>query len=203
MDPVTLIGTVASLLTAARSLPQVAKLARSRSADGVSVAALAITVVAQTGWAAYGVAFQVWPMVAACVVNAAGHVVATVQTARRQRSARSALRVAGPFALACAAAGLAGGWTGLSLALMAVPVMTGVALLRGVTSSRRARDLSSGMLTLMVVEAVLWLTYLAALREFVLVANSALFLALTVATGLAARAARRRPQIEIEAAATV
>ena len=75
MDKVTLIGIVASFLTATASIPQLLKIIRSRKANDISRVMVAALVVGLGLWVCYGLLKSDWIIVVAnsipCAVNTA------------------------------------------------------------------------------------------------------------------------------------
>lgn len=163
MSPVVevLIVVAANVLGAAMSLPQAARLIRTRAVAGVSLTWAAMSVVINLWWLAYGVGAGNLAIVPVAVVSAGGYLVIIVAllafggAAARHSSVAPVLGVA-----ALPAAGLVlGGWavTGIVLG-----VGYGVQLAPAVAAALRTRDphgISAGTWALALIEALLWGIY--------------------------------------------
>lgn len=64
MNIVTIVGSIAAVLSTISFLPQALKIIRSRDTRGISTGMYLVTVAGFTLWTAYGVLQPAWPIIA-------------------------------------------------------------------------------------------------------------------------------------------
>ena len=163
LSPVVLIIllAIANVLGAGMILPQVLRIRRRRSADGLSATWVGIGVGLNIWWVLYGVAEQLWGLLPVSTVAGGLYLVLVGQLARLDgtqaiwAAARgTAIALTVPFV-----ALLAGGWTataltiGLAYAVQFAPAT--IAALRSTTID----GIAPLTWTMALVEALIWLTY--------------------------------------------
>ena len=157
----TILLVIANVLGAVMILPQVLRIRRRRSADGLSATWVGIGVGLNTWWVLYGVAEQLWGLLPVSTIAGGFYLVLVGQLAglegRRAiwAAARgTAIALTVPFV-----ALLAGGWTatgltiGIAYAVQFAPAT--IAALRSTTID----GVAPLTWTMALVEALIWLTY--------------------------------------------
>ena len=74
LDAVTIVGSLAAVLSTISFLPQAIKIIRSRDTSGISTGMYLVTVAGFMLWTAYGVMRTAWPLIASnsiCLVLSA------------------------------------------------------------------------------------------------------------------------------------
>jgi uncharacterized protein with PQ loop repeat len=152
---------VASVLGSGMALPQARRLARTRSADGVSPVWVGVSMAINGWWVAYGIASPVWALVPVSLISFALYAAMAVLFVRS--IGRSSLRglMLGALGLGMIPLPflLTGGW---ATAGVVVGLCYGLQLLPAVITVCRTRDLlgvSAATWLIAWIEAVLWLIY--------------------------------------------
>lgn len=176
----TFVGAVAALLTSSRAVPQLVRLWRSVTAEGVPVTATGISAGSTAGWAVYGYAHQLWPLVVSSAFCSMLLAVIAVVLVVRGRVRTSHVVVWAGWGLLLGSAGVVGGAAALASALLVAPVSYAVMLVRDMVRASEFPDLAPGTYLIDAGEGVLWISYAALALQPLMVVNSAIYVAADV-----------------------
>ena len=86
MDTISIIGTIAAVLTTAASLPQAIKIIRTRSVKDISALTYGLLFAGLVLWTIYGFTKRDWPIIACNGISAiiAGTILALKLTLKKQ-----------------------------------------------------------------------------------------------------------------------
>jgi uncharacterized protein with PQ loop repeat len=167
----------ANVLGAAMSFPQVARLWRTRSVDGVSAGWAVMSIVNNAWWTAYSIASKNWALLPVSSLSFVGYSAVLVALVRFHPDRRALMSVAsGSLAVGVAAIPAAALVTRDWLAVgVVLGVLYGAQLMPAVVTVYRSDDVtgvSAPTWVMAMVEAALWLAYGLATSERAIVVFS-------------------------------
>jgi uncharacterized protein with PQ loop repeat len=158
-------AVTATLLAFVTLIPQVAKLARTKNAEGVSTTWAVLGAVSNAAWAAYLVSQRLWLAVPSTAVMAVFYVVTVGLIGWTGRPVLRPLSVGALWASVLTVVGVVGGWAGLGILL---GVSFGVQATPSLWTAFRTwapSGISPGTWQLTLIEGLLWLVYGAAYTD--------------------------------------